>query len=99
MESQDMEYAGFWIRVGASLIDTVLLVMVTGPILTMIYGDAYWLSENRVQGFWDILFSYILPAVANIESNNPNKKLENEPEDQSLMPGGVVEASQLSEAE
>ena len=80
MESQDMEYAGFWIRVGASLIDTVLLVMVTGPILTMIYGDAYWLSENRVQGFWDILFSYILPAVAVImfwvyKSATPGKML------------------------
>ena len=64
MESEEIEYAGFWIRVGASLIDTVLLVMVTGPILTMIYGDSYFLDENRVQGFWDLLFSYILPAVA-----------------------------------
>jgi uncharacterized RDD family membrane protein YckC len=64
MQTEEMEYAGFWIRVGASLIDTLLLAIVTWPILTLIYGQSYWASEATVQGFWDALFSYILPAVA-----------------------------------
>lgn len=64
MHTDEMEYAGFWVRVGASLIDTVLLLIVTGPILTLIYGESYWASESGVKGFWDLLFSYVLPAVA-----------------------------------
>lgn len=64
MQNEDMAYAGFWIRVGASLIDTLLLAVVTLPILTIIYGQSYWMSESVVQGFWDTVFSYVFPAVA-----------------------------------
>lgn len=60
---QDQEYAGFWIRVGASLIDTLLLLLVLVPVLSAIYGSAYWVSDSFVQGFWDFLFSYIFPAI------------------------------------
>ena len=59
----EQEYAGFWIRVGASLIDTILLMIVIFPVVTAIYGKGYWSSESLSQGFWDVLFSYILPAV------------------------------------
>jgi len=34
------------------------------PILAAIYGQSAWLSTSFVQGFWDLLFSYILPAIA-----------------------------------
>ena len=60
----DQEYAGFWIRVGASLIDTLITLIVISPILTLIYGANYWEGESVVQGFWDLFFSYIVPAVA-----------------------------------
>lgn len=59
-----MVYAGFWIRVLASLIDTILMLFITVPVLLWIYGTDYFLSENLVQGAWDILVSYILPAIA-----------------------------------
>jgi uncharacterized RDD family membrane protein YckC len=64
VDNQNQEYAGFWIRVGASLIDTILLVIIIGPILTAIYGKSYWLDEAFVQGFWDFVISYVLPAIA-----------------------------------
>ena len=60
---EELIYAGFWIRVVASLIDTVLILLLTWPILTLIYGKAYWLSESFIQGTWDFVFSYIIPAV------------------------------------
>ena len=60
----ERQYAGFWIRTGASLIDTVLLLMVIGPVLTAIYGQEYWLGDSIVAGSWDIVFGYILPAIA-----------------------------------
>jgi len=58
------EYAGFWIRTGASIIDTVLLLIITMPILAAIYGTDYWESESFVQGVWGFLFNYIFPAIA-----------------------------------
>jgi len=64
MSEQDVEYAGFWVRVGATLIDTVLLLIIILPILTAIYGSGYWLDTSLLKGFWDLVFSYVLPAVA-----------------------------------
>ncbi len=60
----ELEYAGFWIRVGATLIDTLVLMIITVPLLTMIYGADYWQSTSAVYGVWDLLLNYLLPAVA-----------------------------------
>ncbi|MFW1676822.1 RDD family protein [Pontibacter sp. JAM-7] len=58
-----LEYAGFWIRVGASLIDTLLMLIIILPLVSFIYGEAYWTSGQMLLGFWDALLNYILPAV------------------------------------
>lgn len=60
----EKEYAGFWIRAGASLLDTILMMIIFFPVLTAIYGKGYWSDESFTQGFWDIIFNYILPAIA-----------------------------------
>ena len=60
----EQEYAGFWVRTGAAIIDSILILIIIAPILTIIYGRGYWVSESFVQGAWDVLFNYILPAVA-----------------------------------
>jgi uncharacterized RDD family membrane protein YckC len=64
MADEDYVYAGFWIRVGASIIDSILILIIIAPLLTFIYGEEYWLSEAFIQGTWDILLNYILPAIA-----------------------------------
>lgn len=61
---REPEYAGFWVRVVASIIDSVLMVAITMPILMSIYGSAYWESAQMAQGFWDVLLSWVFPAVA-----------------------------------
>lgn len=61
---RDLEYAGFWIRTAAGLIDTVIVLVIILPILTVIYGQEYWMSELLFHGFWDVVLNYILPAVA-----------------------------------
>ena len=38
---QDLGYAGFWLRTAASQVDTVLMLFILGPILTLIYGSGY----------------------------------------------------------
>lgn len=60
----DQEYAGFWIRFGAAIIDSILVLIIIGPILTAIYGAEYWMSDTLIQGSWHVLFNYVLPAIA-----------------------------------
>lgn len=60
----NFEYAGFWIRTLASVIDSILMFIIILPILTLIYGQDYWESDAFYLGFWDLIFNYILPAVA-----------------------------------
>lgn len=57
-------YVGFWARVGASLIDTIIIMVVTVPLLTAVYGWQYFESTSPVHGPLDFLISYLLPAVA-----------------------------------
>jgi len=64
MASEELEYAGFWIRVWASIIDPLLLGIVVYPLLTAIYGNAYWTGTDFVHGPMDFLVSWVLPAVA-----------------------------------
>jgi len=58
------EYAGFWIRVGASIIDSILVLIIIIPAVTAIYGDSYWLDESFIKGTWDVLLNYIFPVAA-----------------------------------
>lgn len=65
MQPAEVEYAGFWIRVGAGLIDTLLLAAITLPLLVSIYGWAYFGEETTFfAGPADFLISWILPALA-----------------------------------
>ena len=64
MDATEFEYAGFWIRLWASVIDTILVCIIIFPILTAVYGFAYWESTRMVQGPLDFLLSWVAPAVA-----------------------------------
>lgn len=66
MNESNVEYAGFWIRVGASIIDSVLLMLVTYPLLVAVYGWAGidYSRAMRTTGFVDILLTWVLPIVA-----------------------------------
>ncbi len=81
-EGGDIQYAGFWIRVFASLIDTILMMIVILPVLTMIYGASYWGSASFSTGLWDVLVNYLFPAIVVIifwvyKSATPGKLLFN----------------------
>jgi len=63
---ENREYAGFWIRVAAALIDTIIFVIVFAIPLTLIYGSGYWTSQEPVSGGWDILIRYIAPIFITV---------------------------------
>ena len=62
--AEELEYVGFWPRVGAALIDTVLLLVICVPLVTLVYGRAYWTSDAFLQGPVDFLINWLLPAIA-----------------------------------
>lgn len=62
-QASEIEYAGFWSRVGATLIDTIIMLIITIPMLIAIYGASYWENENFIAGPADFVISYVLPAA------------------------------------
>jgi uncharacterized RDD family membrane protein YckC len=65
VDETQYEYAGFWLRVGAALIDTLLVSFMTIPLVRIVYGSAYG-DGNIFQGPADIFISLALPAVASV---------------------------------
>ncbi|MFC5473339.1 RDD family protein [Paraherbaspirillum soli] len=62
-QSAELEYVGFWLRVGASLIDTIVLMVVLFPLTFAIYGRAN--PEFDFLAAWssDYFLAYALPAL------------------------------------
>ncbi|MAZ69087.1 RDD family protein [Porticoccus sp.] len=63
---ENKEYAGFWIRFGALLIDLVIMAIVLYVPLSLIYGEEYWIGDKLIYGFWDVMLGYVVPFVATI---------------------------------
>ena len=57
-------YMGFWPRVAASILDNILIILVTLPLLFAVYGRSYFLSDEAIKGPLDFFISYVLPALA-----------------------------------
>ncbi|WP_230414393.1 RDD family protein [Collimonas silvisoli] len=59
----ELEYVGFWLRVVASLVDTVLVLLFTIPLMLAFYGSSYWSDTRLIKGPGGFLVEWILPAV------------------------------------
>jgi uncharacterized RDD family membrane protein YckC len=67
--STEIRYVGFWARVGAALIDTILILIVTYPLLVATYGWAYFNQDAKTAFFAgpvDIFLNWIVPALVSI---------------------------------
>ncbi len=81
-ESLVIEYIGFWKRTAASIIDSILITLVTAPILIQLYGVEYFQSTQPIYGPGDLLLNYLFPAIAvvifwHFRSATPGKMLFN----------------------
>lgn len=63
-DAGELKYVGFWARVGAAMIDTLLLLVICAPLVTLVYGRTYWTSDAFLQGPADFLINWLLPAIA-----------------------------------
>ena len=66
MNDIPFEYAGFWSRLGATLVDTVLLFLLTMPVMFLVYGELYWDSDDFILGGWDVILNWICPLLATV---------------------------------
>ncbi len=70
IKMDEYEYAGFWIRVWASLIDLILFLIITIPFMLLIYGKTgYELdmeSKDMFLGAADFLINYTLPFIGTV---------------------------------
>ena len=65
MTSREPRYVGFWMRVFASLIDTLILVVFIGLVAFAVYGMQYVrLSSEGKTVMFDLLVQGLLPALA-----------------------------------
>jgi uncharacterized RDD family membrane protein YckC len=62
MKTENLEYVGFWPRVGASLIDILVQLAVTAPLTYAVYGQ-YTTPGAHFLGKADFLINFVLPAV------------------------------------
>ncbi|MGE0114514.1 MAG: RDD family protein [Steroidobacteraceae bacterium] len=62
-DQSELEYAGFWIRVAASLIDSILVLLVAVPLMLAFVGPTYWTDTRLVKGGFGLLVEWLLPAI------------------------------------
>jgi len=61
------QYVGFWKRVVAAVIDTLIVLVVSVPLVLAVYGTSYFSQAQNSGGFaglWDFVVQVLLPAVA-----------------------------------
>lgn len=62
-----MKYAGFWIRAVASLIDSLILVVLILPLMYLFYGEAYFNADSMMPlGVADMIANYVFPLLFTI---------------------------------
>jgi uncharacterized RDD family membrane protein YckC len=68
-EDSGLEYVGFWARVGASLVDSVLVLIVLVPVLRLVFGSASDLTGIDLSGA--SLTGSALGALGNAGAGEP----------------------------
>ncbi|MGP1717367.1 MAG: RDD family protein [Methylophilus sp.] len=63
MQADEIEYVGFWTRFVASVVDTILAIIVVLPFIQVFYGKAFWADGFVLGPIGDVL-SWLLFPVA-----------------------------------
>jgi uncharacterized RDD family membrane protein YckC len=61
---QEARYVGFWLRVLAAVVDTILLLAIILPLLLKLYGLAYFFDRETITGPWGELLTWVFPVIA-----------------------------------
>lgn len=79
-QDADIDYVGFWARVGAAILDTIMLLVVSVPLLRLVYALSDWEQHAHIASRVEFAISYVLPVVLVIAlwlwlSSTPGKML------------------------
>lgn len=68
MTEDNLEYVGFWLRFGAAIVDTIVILGVSVPLLIAIYGWVYLqhAMSGTSAGTADMVISWLWPALFSI---------------------------------
>lgn len=64
MDPSEFEYVGFWPRVGAAIIDSILMMVVLTPLILVFFGPTYFSEASAAPGSVAFLIDWLLPALA-----------------------------------
>jgi uncharacterized RDD family membrane protein YckC len=62
MNTENLEYVGFWPRVGATVIDILVQLAITAPITYAVYGR--YSEPSHFMGPADLLINLVIPSAA-----------------------------------
>ncbi|WP_084500676.1 RDD family protein [Halalkalibacillus halophilus] len=62
MENVETNPAGFWVRLGAAIIDGISLTLLTGPLALALYGQFFYEGWS-ILDFVNLLYFILLPIV------------------------------------
>lgn len=69
-EVTNSQYGGFWIRLGAVILDSVIIFCITFLAVRLLYGQGYleWAMEGAAEGITRerFFFNWVLPAVYSV---------------------------------
>jgi len=68
MDPSQFEYVGFWPRVGAAIVDSILMLLVLTPLILLFFGTSYFgaaqTTLHTTPGSVVFLIEWLLPALA-----------------------------------
>lgn len=62
----EVRYAGFWVRVLASVIDSLWVLPLTLVLGFLFYGAQYFEAKTMIQGTADAVIQYVMPVVITV---------------------------------
>lgn len=65
-DGDDVEYGGFWLRFCAAIIDSILVGLITTPLIIGLYGMTYFTKETFFAGPAEPFITYGIPAILTI---------------------------------
>lgn len=65
-EQSEYEYAGFWVRTGACLVDSLIFSLILLPVTIFFYGTDYFWSDRFFRGPVDVAINWIVPAILTV---------------------------------
>ena len=62
-DSTEFEYVGFWLRVWAGIVDSILLMLLIIPPILLIFGSSYLTALIHAAGPSEFLVTWFFPAL------------------------------------